>query len=147
MANNPLWICPECGQVICHCRSRQAANALAKIGTGIMDIDITAGRRRVASLRHFQRTAFIEYKHFNETMGHGQILALKDLTGEITTIEQRRFHQRAFVLQELENGHYQLSTFSKGLDVDTVDLIPIVLDSELSNCMHAVENWIHCGEF
>lgn len=102
--NAEIRFCPRCGLEECDHDERLLANALAPIGTGTTNIDITASIRWVISLRRFGRTAFIELKREHETLGAGQDMALHDTTGTLTTEAGGKFEQRGFLVRRVDDG-------------------------------------------
>lgn len=140
--NDPLRICPRCCELDCKHAERLLANALAGVGTGIMNIDISVSHRWVASLRRHSRTAFVELKQANEPLGMGQRIALLDLTGTLLTESGYRFEQRAFLVRQTE-GSVSLSTFSRR---HPDGLSPLLNGATWSDVAAVVADWMRTGD-
>jgi len=143
--NDLIRQCPRCGQAHCDHDERRVANALASVGTGVTNIDVTAQYRWVCSLRRYRRTAFNELKQHGESMALGQLIALLDLCGTLRTESGYEFEQRSF-LWEREGEGFRISTFWKrGTTREAPQLWPLIRAASEMDCAAIVADWMRSG--
>jgi hypothetical protein len=129
----------------CDHDERTLANALARVGTGIINLDLSASYRWVTSLRRHARTAFVELKDGEEKIKLGQLLCLLDLTGTLEATNGLRFEQRSFVLRR-NGGGFSLETFWKRGSLNDPPKLWVVLEKgSAEDCASVVINWLRSG--
>lgn len=137
--NDEIEKCPRCGKKVCNHDERTFANLFAKLGTGVMNLDLSY--RWVASLRDRQRVVIIELKRLREPMEKGQEITLMDLTGRLVTQRGFSFDLRSFVL-ERNGADFHLSTFLKTVGELGLTLVKV---GDPPSCARIIKDWYDSG--
>lgn len=139
--NDRLRICPRCEMRECDHLERRLADALASVGTGVMNLDYMSGRVWVASLGRrgevYGRTMFVELKFEADVLARGQDYTLRDITGVLDT-GRGQMEQRAFTVWEVADG-FRMGTYHHAYRVEDDEVRSLAQIAEL------LQSWMRDG--
>jgi hypothetical protein len=143
--NDQLRKCLVCGRKECSHLERIVANALASVGTGVMDVDLNPRIMWTGSLQDrgkiAGRNAFVELKRSHQPISEGAKFTYRDITGELRTANGRRFEQRGFFLRDEGAGmEWSIASWSEAYRSWHGKRVA------LSEAAAIIDEWIRGGE-